>query len=154
MPTLTTNPRAKFDYSILETFEAGMVLSGQEVKSTKNNKMSLKGSYITIKNEEVWLINAFVPPYQTKNTPEDYKPDKSRKLLLHKKEINRLIGKTKQKGLTLVPLRVYTKHNRIKLEFGLGQGKKKIDKREKIKKREVKRSIDRALRDKGDDRHR
>jgi len=154
MPTLTTNPRAKFDYAILETFEAGMVLSGQEVKSTKNNRMSLKGSYITIKNEEVWLINAFVPPYQTKNTPEDYKPDKSRKLLLHKKEINRLIGKTKQKGLTLVPLRVYTKHNRIKLEFGLGQGRRKIDKREKIKKREVKRRIDRALRDKGDDRHR
>jgi len=146
MPTLTTNPRARFDYTILETFEAGMVLSGQEVKSIKNNRMSLKGSYVTIKNEEAWLINALVPPYQPKNTPDDYDSGRSRKLLLHKKEISKLIGRTRQKGLTLVPLRVYTKHNRIKLEIGLGQGRRKIDKREKIKKREVKRRIDRALR--------
>ncbi|MFH1460906.1 MAG: SsrA-binding protein SmpB [Patescibacteria group bacterium] len=146
MPNLTTNPRARYDYSILETFEAGIVLAGQEVKSVKNGRMSLKGSYVTIKNEEVWLINALIPPYQPRNTPDNYDSTRTRKLLLNKKEIKSLIGKTKQKGLTLVPLRVYTEHNRIKLEFGLGQGRKKFDKREKIKKREAERRIDRALR--------
>ena len=145
MPTLATNRRAKFDYHILETFEAGIVLSGQEVKSIKSNRMSLKGAYVTIKNQEAWLINALVPPYQPKNTPDDYESTRSRKLLLHKKEIKGLIGQTKQKGLTLVPLRVYTKRNRIKLGFGLGRGKRKTDKREVIKKRETKRKIERIL---------
>ena len=110
--------------------------------------MSLKGSYVTIKNEEAWLINTQISPYQPKNTPKEYDPTRSRKLLLHKKEIDSLIGKTKQKGLTLMPLRVYTKQNRIKLEFALAKGKRKTDKREKIKKREVNRKIERALRDK------
>ena len=149
MPTLATNPRAKFDYHILETFEAGLVLFGHEVKAIKNNQMSLKGSYITIKNEEAWLINAQISLYQPKNTPDDYDPTRTRKLLLNKKEIKSLIGRIKQKGLTLVPLRVYTKHNRIKLGFGLGQGKKKADKREKIKKREIDRKIARDLKDRG-----
>ena len=147
MPTLATNPRAKFDYRILETFEAGLVLAGQEVKSIKKSRMSLKGAYVTIKDHEAWLINAFVPPYQPKNAPDNYEPDRSRKLLLSKKEIRSLIGKIKQKGLTLVPLRVYTKHSLIKLEFGLGQGKRKTDKREKIKEREAKRKMSRALKD-------
>jgi len=149
MPTLATNPRAKFDYHILETFEAGLVLFGHEVKAIKNNQMSLKGSYITIKNEEAWLINAQISLYQPKNTPNDYDPIRTRKLLLNKKEIKSLIGRIKQRGLTLVPLRVYTKHSRIKLGFGLGQGKKKIDKREKIKKRETDRKISRVLKDRG-----
>lgn len=148
MPILATNPRAKFDYHILETFEAGIVLFGQEVKSVKKRQMSLKGAYVTIRNKEAQLINALISPYQPKNTPTDYEPLRTRKLLLHKKEIRSLIGKIKQKGLTLVPLRIYTKHNRIKLEFGLGQGKRKIDKREKIKKREAQRKIERALRQK------
>ena len=146
MPTLATNPQAKFDYHILETHEAGLVLTGQEVKSIKNGRVSLKGSYVTIKNEEAWLINAQISPYQPKNAPSDYEPTRSRKLLLHKKEIKSLIGKTKQKGLTLVPLRVYTKGDLIKLEFGLGKGKKKVDKRETIKKREAQRKIKQALR--------
>lgn len=149
MPTLATNPRAKFDYHILETFEAGLVLFGHEVKAIKNNQMSLKGSYITIKNEEAWLINAQISLYQPKNIPDDYNPIRTRKLLLNKKEIKSFIGRIKQKGLTLVPLRVYTKHSRIKLGFGLGQGKKKADKREKIKKRETDRKISRALKDRG-----
>lgn len=149
MPTLATNPRARYDYHILETFEAGLVLFGHEVKAIKNNRMSLKGSYITIKNEEVWLINTQISPYQPKNTPDDYDPTRTRKLLLNKKEIKSLIGRIKQRGLTLVPLRVYTKHNRIKLGFGLGQGKRKSDKREKIKKRETDRKIARALKDRG-----
>ena len=147
--SLATNPRAKFDYHILETFEAGLVLFGHEVKAIKNNQMSLKGSYITIKNEEAWLINAQVSLYQPKNIPDDYDPTRTRKLLLNKKEIKSLIGRIKQRGLTLVPLRVYTKHSRIKLGFGLGQGKKKTDKREKIKKRETDRKISRALKDRG-----
>jgi len=148
MPTLATNPRAKYDYHILETFEAGLVLAGHEVKAVKTGHMSLKGSYVTIKNEEAWLINAFIPPYQPKNTPADYQPDRTRKLLLNKKEIKSLIGQSKQKGLTLVPLRVYTKKGKIKLGFALGRGKRQFDKRQKIKEREVKRKIDRALREK------
>lgn len=147
MPTLAINPRAKYDYEILETYEAGLVLSGQEVKSIKKGSMSLRGAYVIIKNEEAWLINAQVSPYQPQNTPVDYNPTRSRKLLLHKNEIKELIGKTKQKGLTLTPLRAYTKRNRIKLEFGLGRGKRKSDKREKIKKRETQRKIRRALKD-------
>ncbi len=145
MPTLAKNPRAKYDYHILATFEAGLVLAGHEVKAIKTGHMSLKGAYVTIKNEEVWLINAFIPPYQPKNTPADYQPDRTRKLLLNKKEIRSLIGQSKQKGLTLVPLRVYTKKGKIKLEFALGRGKRQFDKRQKIKERESKRKIDRAL---------
>lgn len=148
MPTLATNPRAKYDYQILETYEAGLVLTGQEVKSIKTGHISLRGSYVTIKNEEAWLINAQIPPYQPKNVAVDYEPTRSRKLLLHKKEIKSLIGKGKQKGLTLVPLRIYTKKRKIKLGFALGRGKQKIDKREKIIEREAKRKIDRALRGK------
>ena len=148
MPTLATNPRAKYDYHILETFEAGMVLAGHEVKAIKTGHLSLKGSYVTIKDEEAWLINAQIPPYQPKNTPADYQPDRTRKLLLNKREIKSLIGQSKRKGLTLVPLRVYTKKGKIKLAFALGLGKRQADKREKIIKREVKRKIDRALRGK------
>jgi len=149
MASFAINRRAKFDYRILETFEAGLVLSGFEVKAIKNGRISLKGSYITIRNGEAWLINASIPAYQPKNMPDDYDPFRNRKLLLHKQEIKSLIGKTKQKGLTLVPLQVYTKHSKLKLEFGLGQGKAKADKRESIKKREVQRKIGRALRERG-----
>ena len=148
MPTLTKNPRAKFDYHILEKFEAGIILFGHEVKAVKTNRISLKGSYVTIKRGEAWLINTQISPYQPKNTPPEYDQTRSRKLLLNKKEISSLIGKTKQKGLTLMPLRVYTKQNRIKLEFGLAKGKRKIDKREKIKKREFNIKKERALRNK------
>lgn len=149
MPTLATNRQAKYDYQILETFEAGMVLAGQEVKSIRTGHISLKGAYVTIKDSQAWLINALIPAYQPKNTPTDYQPTRTRKLLLHQQEIKSLIGKTKQKSLTLVPLRVYTKHKKIKLEFALAKGKRKTDKRETIKKRETRRKIDRALRQRG-----
>jgi len=149
MSILATNRRAKYDYQILEKFEAGLVLAGYEVKAVKKGHLSLKGSYVTINQKEVWLINSLISPYQPKNMPQDYDSTRSRKLLLHKEEIKSLIGKRKGKGLTLVPLRVYTKHNRIKLEFGLGQGKKQVDKREKIKQREAKIKIDRALKNRG-----
>lgn len=148
MKTLALNKRAKYDYDILETFEAGLVLKGYEVKSIKTGRISLKGAYVIIKDDEAYLINADIPPYQPKNVPEDYKPDRTRKLLLHKKEIKNLIGKGREKGLTLVPIRVYTKKGKIKLEFGIGRGKRKIDKRELIKKREFKREKERRLREK------
>lgn len=145
MKSLAINKRAKYDYNILETLEAGLVLKGYEVKSIKIGHLSLKGAYISIKNEEAYLLNAHITPYQPKNMPSDYDPEQPRKLLLHKKEIKHLLGKNKEKGLTLVPIKVYTKKGKIKLEFGVGKGKKKIDKRKDIKKREVKRKIDRLL---------
>lgn len=148
MPTLARNPRAKYDYHILDTYEAGLVLAGHEVKAVKTGHINLKGSYVSIKNGEAWLINAQIPPYQPKNTPADYQPGRTRKLLLNKREIKSLIGQSKQKGLTLVPLRVYTKKGKIKLEFALGRGKRQFDKREKIKDRESKRKIEQALREK------
>lgn len=145
MKTFALNKRAKYDYNILETFEAGLVLKGYEVKAIKTGRISLKGAYVIIKDDEAYLINAHVSPYQPKNIPEDYDPNRSRKLLLHKEKIKSLIGKSKERGLTLVPIKVYTKKSKIKLEFGIGRGKKKIDKRELIKKREVKREIERKL---------
>lgn len=147
MAILALNRRAKFDYQVLETYEAGLVLSGFEVKAIKTGRLGLKGAYVVIKNNEAFLINALVSPYQAKNTPAHYEPNRNRKLLLHKKEISSLIGQTKQKGLTLIPLRLYTKGRKqlIKLEFALAKGKKKFDKRETIKKREVERKIKRAM---------
>jgi len=145
MAALAENKRAYFDYEILETLEAGIVLLGGEVKSIKTGHISLTGSFVTIKNEEVFLINAAIPPYQPKNAPADYEPRRSRKLLLRRKEISFLSGKIKQKGLTLVPLKVYTKKGRIKILFGIAKGKKKVDKREAIKKREFKRERDKML---------
>lgn len=138
---LAENRRARYDYEILESYEAGLVLKGYEVKAIKTGHISLKGSYVVTKDNEAYLINAFIPPYQPANTPVNYNPERSRKLLLNKSEIKTLIGKSKQKGLTLVPLRIYTKKSRVKLLFGIGKGKRKIDKRETIKKREAEREI-------------
>ena len=109
----------------------------------------MAGSYVVLKNSEVFLVGANVPPYQPKNIPPDYNPERARKLLLKKSEIKYLIGKVKQKGLTLVPLRVYTKRGKIKLEFGIAKGLKKVDKRELIKKREVERELKRELKLRG-----
>jgi len=145
MKILAVNRRAKYDYNILETFEAGLALKGREVKSIKIGHLSLKGAYISIKNNQAYLLNAYISPFQPKNMSKDYDPERARKLLLHKKEIQHLIGKSNERGLTLVPIKVYTKRSRIKLEFGIGRGKKKIDKRQSIKKRESKREIERNL---------
>lgn len=145
MKPLAENRKAFFDYEILEKLEAGIVLLGTEVKSIKGGHINLAGSYIVPKDNEFFLINANVPPYQPKNAPKDYDPMRSRKILLQKKEINYLLGKNKQKGLTLLPINVYTKGGKIKLEFALAQGKRKVDKRETIKKREVEREIGRNL---------
>ena len=149
MKTLAENKKVYFDYEILEKFEAGIVLQGQEVKSIRGGRINLAGSYVVLKNDEVYLINAKIPPYQPKNTPPDYDPVRPRKLLLKKSEIKYLIGKARQKGLTLAPLKIYTKKGRIKLGFGIGRGRKKINKKELIKKREAKREIERELKTRG-----
>lgn len=146
MKTLTQNKRATLNYRLLEKFEAGLSLIGQEVKAIKNGRISLAGSYVVLRGEEFYLIGANVPPYQPKNAPPDYDPERPRKLLLKKAEMRSLIGKRQQKGLTLVPTRVYTRKGRIKLEFATARGRKKSDKREVIKKREIEREMRRALR--------
>lgn len=145
MGVIAENKKAYFDYEILETLETGIILFGGEVKSIKTGHVNLAGSFVVIKDSELFLINADVPPYQPKNSPPDYDSKRSRKLLLHKSEINSLIGKIKQKGLTLVPLKVYTQKGKIKIQFGIAKGKKQFDKREKIKKREFKREKERML---------
>ncbi|OGZ32875.1 MAG: SsrA-binding protein [Candidatus Portnoybacteria bacterium RBG_13_40_8] len=145
MKILAENKRAKFDYELLETYEAGLVLRGFEVKAIKTGHVNLLGSYVVGRESEFYLINAFIPSYQPSNTPEDYDPYRSRKLLLKKNEINSLIGKGKTKGLTLIPIKIYTKKSRIKLEFAVGKGKRKIDKREIIKKRDMEREAGRRF---------
>lgn len=143
MPTLATNKKASFDYQILETFEAGLVLAGFEVKSAKAGRAKLAGAHGIVRGEEIYIVGMHIPPYQAANTPPSYDPDQTRKLLLTKKEIGYLIGKSKEQGLTVVPLRVYTKRGLVKVEIGLARGKKKRDKREAIRKREDKRHIER-----------
>ncbi len=145
MKVIGKNKRAYFDYKILETLEAGIVLKGFEVKSVKSGRINLGGSYAVLKKNEVWLIGVDIPPYQPKNTPKDYDSQRTRKLLLTEKEIKELIGKTKKSGLTLLPLRVYIKGPFIKVELGLGKHKKQADKREVIKKRDSDRDIRRTL---------
>jgi len=141
---LVTNKKAYFDYEILEKFEAGIVLLGLEVKSLKQGKASLVGAYVVIKHQEAFLLNATISPYQPQNTSSDYQPQRTRKLLLKNQEIDYLSNKTKQRGLTLIPLKVYNKNGLIKIEIALVKGKKKFDKRETIKKREEKRKIEKA----------
>ncbi len=139
------NRSAFHDYEILEKYEAGMVLEGHEVKAVKSGKLSVRGSYIKILGGEVFLIGAIISPFQPKNTPKDYDPQRTRKLLLNKKEISGLVGKSEEKGLTIVPLRAYDKRSKVKLEIGLAKARKKYDKREVIKGKEEKRKIERAL---------
>ncbi|MEK7092186.1 MAG: SsrA-binding protein SmpB [Patescibacteria group bacterium] len=141
----TQNKKVYFDYEILETFEAGIELFGFEVKSILKGNAHLEGGRVLVRGNEVFLVGVTIPPYQANNTPRDYEPDRTRKLLLHKKEISRLTGNQSQKGLTLVPIKLYNKGSKIKLSFGIARGKKKFDKRETIKKRETKRMVDRAL---------
>ncbi len=150
MKELAKNKKAGFDYEILEKFEAGVVLNGQEAKSIKTRSLSLAGSYIIVKPDGVFWVGAKIPAYQPANAGADYRDNRDRQLLLRKKEINRLAGFSAQKGLTFVPLRLYTKQRyedsgKIKLEFGVGRGKKKYDKRETLKKRAVEREIAQKL---------
>jgi SsrA-binding protein len=145
MKTLAINKRASFDYELQNKYEAGLILTGAEVKSTKNGHLSLKGGFVTLHNNELFLTNATISAYPFAKSNSFYDPTRSRKLLVHKAEINSLIGKLQIKGLTLVPLRVYTKKRLIKLEFALARGKKSFDKRSDISKKEAQRKMDRAL---------
>jgi SsrA-binding protein len=147
MRILAENKKAHFNFEILEKFEAGISLLGQEVKSLKAWGTNLAGTYVVIKDEEAFLVGAEIPPWQPKNIGGSYNPQRDRKLLLKKSEIKYLIGKSKKRGLTLVPLKLYTKDGKIKLEFGLGKIRKKVEKKELIKKREIEREIQRALRE-------
>ena len=139
------NRKARFNYEILEKYETGIELLGTEVKSVRSGQMSLEGAFVIVRGGETFLINANIPPYQIKNAPKDYDPLRNRKLLLTKKEIAELAGNEKNKSLTIVPISVYNKNRKIKVEIALVKGKKKFDKRETLKKRETDREIQRTL---------
>lgn len=145
MTELAVNARARFDHDILETFEAGIVLSGHEVKSLVLGRVSLGGSYAVARGGELWILNMDVAPYQAGNTPAHYDQKRPRKLLLHRREIATLIGSLQEKKLTLVPLAVYTKNGKCKVHLGLARSKKQGDKRAGIKRRETEREMRRAV---------
>lgn len=145
MAVLIRNKKAGFDYEILEKFESGISLLGFEVKSLKKGQGSLLGAHIIVRGGEAFLVGANIPPYQPANTPKNYDPEQPRKLLLSKKELAQLAGAESQKGLTIVPISVYSKGNKLKLEIAIARGKKKHDKRESIKKRDIERDIAREL---------
>ncbi len=147
MAILAENKKAYFDYEILERFEAGMKLLGWEVKAIKGKKTSLAGARAIIRAGEIFLVGLDIAPYQPNNPPQNYEEQRTIKLLLSKKEINRAEGKISQKGLTLVPLKLYTKSGKIKAEVALVKGKKQFEKREKIKERETKRKIGRIIKE-------
>jgi len=141
---IAKNRKAYHDYHILDTFEAGIVLLGSEIKSVRAAQVSLKDGYATIISDEIWLMNVHIAPYNQASI-ENHEPRRTRKLLLHRREINRLIGKLQEKGLTLIPLKMYLSHNRAKVELGLAQGKRQYDKRATLKEKESQRQIDSAL---------
>lgn len=146
MSNIAINKRARYDYELLDKYEAGLVLTGMETKSIKSGNISLKGSFVSIKNNELFLTNALISLYKFTSPKTDYDPTQSRKLLLKKSEIKSIIGKKTVQGLTLVPIRVYNKKGLIKLEFALAKGKKKYDKRKSIAERESRVKIGRAMR--------
>ncbi|MBU4484691.1 SsrA-binding protein SmpB [bacterium] len=139
------NKSAFFQYQIIETFEAGLVLVGSEVKALRDGKANLSDAYATHKDGEIWLINSHISEYDKANT-QNHEPKRKRKLLMHKREIVKLIAKLKEKGLTLIPIKMYFKAGKAKLELGLAKGKKLFDKRKSIKDRENKRQMDRLKR--------
>ena len=143
---IASNRKAHHDYDILDTYEAGLVLRGTEVKSLRDGRADLKDSYARIEREEAWLLGCHISPY-TQGNRANHDPDRPRKLLLHRGEINRLLGKIMEKGLTLVPLRLYFKSGRVKVEMGLARGRKLLDKRHVIREREARREMDRAVRE-------
>jgi SsrA-binding protein len=145
MKDIATNRQARHRYHFLETWEAGLVLMGTEVKALREGKAQIKDGYATVRDSEVWLHNVHIPPYGPA-ARENHEPERSRKLLMHRREIERLIGKTREKGLTLVPTRIYFRDGRAKVEIALAKGKDVGDKRQAIKEREMKREMERAIR--------
>ena len=142
-----TNRTAFRDFHIEEKFEAGIELRGSEVKSLRAGQASLKESFGIVRDEELFLINSYIAPYEGANI-FNHQPKRERKLLMHRREINRLIGKSQAKGYTLVPLKIYFSKKYAKLELGLGKGKKNIDKREDIKRKDAEREMERAIKNK------
>lgn len=145
--SLITNKKAYFNYEITETYSAGMELFGYEVKSLRKGLGSLEGAYVTVRGNEAFLIGAFMPAFQVKNAPESFDPRRNRRLLLTKKEIKELGDIEKTKGLTIVPISVYNKGRVLKVDLGVGKGKKKFDKRETIKKQDTERETRRNFKD-------
>ncbi|MGH2927571.1 MAG: SsrA-binding protein SmpB [Solirubrobacteraceae bacterium] len=147
---VATNRQASFRYNLLERFECGIVLTGTEVKALREGKAQLKDSYATVRDGEVWLIGAYIPPYGAA-ARDNHDPERPRKLLLHRSEIDRLTGRTHERGLTLVPTRMYFSgtRSRAKVEIALARGKDLYDKRETVRKRDMAREVARELRDAG-----
>lgn len=145
MPKLADNRRALRNYEILDEYEAGLELRGHEVKAIRNGLMKLEGSYVTVSGGEARLINAHIGRYQKAGDLKDYDPERTRRLLLHKKEIAKLASKLEQKGLTLVPISVYTKGSKIKLKLGLARGRKEYEKKEKKKQKDIDMDMKRDL---------
>jgi len=144
---VASNRQATHRYELLDRWECGLVLTGTEVKSLREGKAQLKDGYAAVRDGEVWLYNVHIPPYGPA-TRENHEPERPRKLLLHRREIDRLIGRTREKGLTLVPTRIYFRDGkRAKVEVALGRGKDQGDKRQSIKEREMKREMERAVRE-------
>ena len=144
--TVTENQKARYEYHILETYEAGLALTGTEVKSLRTGKANLQDSYARVENAELMLYNMHISPYEQGNR-FNHEPKRTRRLLMHKQEIMRLLGKTREKGLALVPLKVYFKNGLAKVELALAKGKKLYDRREDVAKRDAKREMDRAVKE-------
>ncbi len=142
---IASNRQASYRFNLLERFECGIVLTGTEIKSLREGKAQLKDGYATVEDGEVWLHNVHIPPYAPASR-ENHEPERDRKLLLHRREIERLVGKTKERGLTLVPTRLYFSGPRAKVEIALARGRDRHDKRESIREREMAREADRAMR--------
>ena len=145
---LATNRKAYHDYHIEETHETGIALTGTEIKSVRAGSVNLRDAYAQVKNGELWLMNVHIAPYEPASR-QNVDPYRDRKLLMHRKEILRLFGRVQEKGFTLVPLRMYLKKNRAKLEIGLARGKRQYDKREAISKRDAAREMERAVKTRG-----
>ena len=141
---IATNRKARHDYHIEDTYEAGLVLTGTEIKSIRAGRVNLRDGYATLKDGELWLMNAHIAPYN-QGSYTNHEPRRPRKLLMHRREINRIAGRIKEKGFTLVPLRLYLKNNLAKVELGLARGKKQYDKRAALREKETRREIDRAV---------
>lgn len=143
------NRQARYQYEILDTYEAGIALLGTEVKSIREGKVNLRDGFANVKRGEAWLHNVHISPHKMTNLAYNHEPRRVRKLLLHKQEIRKLIGQTEQKGLTLVPLKMYFKDGRVKISIALGRGKKLHDKRDSLKKKQDKRDMARAMKSQG-----
>ena len=142
---VSDNRQARFLYEILETYEVGIELRGTEVKSIREGKVNLRDGYALVRDEQVWLHNVHVSPHHSSSQVFNHDPLRTRRLLLHKQEIRKLIGKVEQKGLTLIPLKMYLKRGLVKVTLALGKGKKLHDKREDLKRKQEKREIERAI---------